>query len=72
MALGSPQPLTPGVQGGRRVGMTTLPPSCAEYREIWDPHLLGPSGPAQASNGISLPFTFSLLFTPVSDDLIFI
>ena len=27
----------PGGKGGRCVGVTTLPPSCAECLEIWDP-----------------------------------
>ena len=26
-----------GGKGGRRVGVTTLPPSCAECLEIWEP-----------------------------------
>jgi hypothetical protein len=27
----------PGDEGGRCVVLTTLPPSCAEYHEIWEP-----------------------------------
>ena len=27
----------PGGKGGRCIGVTTLPPSCAECQEIWDP-----------------------------------
>ena len=27
----------PGGKGGRYVGVTTLPPSCAECLEIWEP-----------------------------------
>jgi hypothetical protein len=26
---------------GRCVGLTTLPPSCADFREIWEPQLPG-------------------------------
>ena len=45
MALGSTQPLTElstgniswGVKSGRCVGLTTLPPSCADCLEIWEP-----------------------------------
>ena len=51
MALVSTQPLTkmstkniswvpgifPGGKGGRCVGLTTLPPSCADCLEIWEP-----------------------------------
>ena len=28
-------------KGGRSVGLTTLPPSCAECLEIWEPQTLG-------------------------------
>jgi hypothetical protein len=44
----------PGGKGGRYVGLTTLPPSCADCLEIWQP-LLEPYGPVQACNGIDLP-----------------
>jgi hypothetical protein len=44
MALVSTQPLTEMStgnvswgKGGRCVGLTTLPPTCAECLEIWDP-----------------------------------
>ena len=46
MALGSTQSLTEmstrniswgGSKGGRCVGLTTLPPSCADCLEIWEP-----------------------------------
>ena len=44
MALGSTQPLTEistrnislGGKGGRRIGLTTLLPSCADYLDIWE------------------------------------
>ena len=32
----------PGDKGGRRVGVTTLPLSCAECLEIWEPKPPGP------------------------------
>ena len=48
MALVSTQPLTEmstsyitwGGKGGRSAGLTTLPPSCADYLEVWErkPH----------------------------------
>jgi hypothetical protein len=47
MALGSTQTLTevpgifPGGKGGRLVGLTTLPPSCADCLKIWEPQLPG-------------------------------
>jgi len=51
MALGSTQPLTEmntgvflegdGGKFGRCVGLTTLPPSCADCVEIWKPQLPG-------------------------------
>jgi hypothetical protein len=48
MALGLTQPLTEMStrnvswgKGGRCVRLTTLPPSCAECLEIWEPHTPG-------------------------------
>jgi hypothetical protein len=48
-------------KGGRCIVLTTLPPSCADCLEIWEPQLLEPSGPVQACNGIALPFLFEKL-----------
>jgi len=46
-----------GVRGGRCVQLTTLPPSCADCLEIWEPQPPGTlSGPVQACNGIALPY----------------
>ena len=45
----------PWSKGGRRVGLTTLPPSCADCLEIWEPQSPRPSGPVQACHGIALP-----------------
>jgi hypothetical protein len=45
-----------GGKGGRCVGLTTLPPSCADCLEIWALNLLEPLGPVQVCNGIALPF----------------
>jgi hypothetical protein len=28
-------------KGGRRVGLIILPPSCADYHELWDPQFPG-------------------------------
>jgi len=74
MALGLTQPLTEmstrniswGGKGDRCVGMTTLPPSCADCLEIWVPHLLEPSGPVQACNGIALQYICFLYLAQVS------
>ena len=49
MALRMTQPVTEmstrniswGGKGGRCVGLTTLPPLCADCLEIWEPHPLG-------------------------------
>ena len=44
MALGFTQPLAEifsGGKGGRCVGLTTLPPSCANCLEIWEPQTPG-------------------------------
>ena len=48
-------------KGGRFVGLTTLPHSCADCLEIWEPQPPGASGPVQACNGIALPFLPSML-----------
>ena len=55
MALGLTQPLTEMStrniswgKGGRCVELTTLPPSCADCLEIWEPH-----GPVQGCNEIA-------------------
>jgi len=49
MALGLTHPLTEmGGKGGRCVGLT-LPPSCADCLEIWEPQ---PPGTLRACNGI--------------------
>ena len=56
MDLGSTQPLTNeyqeyflGNKGGRCVGLTTLPPSCADCLEIWEPQ---PPGTLSACPGL--------------------
>jgi len=50
----------PGGKGGRCVGLTTLPPSCADYLEIWEPQPPGTLRACQACNGIALPLPISL------------
>ena len=48
-----------GGKGGRCVGLTTLPHSCADCLEIWEPQTPGTlSGPVQAWNGIDLPLPY--------------
>jgi len=57
MAVGSTQPLIgifPGGKGGRYIGLTTLPPSCADLLKSGSLNLLEPPGPVQACNGIAL------------------
>jgi len=57
VALESTQPLTEmstrntswGVKGGRCVRLTTLPPSCADCLEIWEPQ---PPGTLRACPGL--------------------
>jgi hypothetical protein len=64
MALGSTQPLTEMSnryiswgKGGQCVGLTTLPPSCADLvLKSGSLNLLEPSGPVKACNGIALPY----------------
>jgi hypothetical protein len=62
MTLGSTQLLMkmstrniPESKGGQCMRLTTSAPSCAECREIWEPKLLGPSGPHWACYGTTLP-----------------
>ena len=48
-------------KGGRCLGLTTLPPSCADCLEIWEPQ---PPGTLRASPGLyrdcfTLPFCFT-------------
>jgi len=42
----------PGGEGDRCVGLTTLPPSCADCLEIWEPQ---PPGNIRACIGSALP-----------------
>ena len=46
----------PGGKGGRRVRLTTLPPSCAVVMKSGNLNFLESSGPVQACNGTALPF----------------
>jgi hypothetical protein len=49
----------PGVKGGQCLGLTTLPPSCADCLEIWEPH---PPGTLRACPGLWWDcFTFTLI-----------
>jgi hypothetical protein len=70
MALGLTQPLTQmitrnnslgGGKGGWCVGLTTFLPSCADFREIWEPQHPGTYGPVHACNGIALLFFLPLV-----------
>ena len=79
VAPGSTQPLTemsPGVKGGRCVGLTTLPPSCADYLEIWEPQPPGTLWASQACNGVALPFsmilTIIIYYIPIQYCLVFL
>ena len=52
-----------GFKGGRCLGLTTLPPSCADHHEIWEPQ---PRGTLRASPGLyedCFTFTFTFTFT---------
>jgi hypothetical protein len=67
MALGSTQSLTEistrniflgagGVKYGWSVGLTTLPLSCVDCPDNWEPQGLGIIRTVQAYSGITLPF----------------
>jgi len=45
-----------GGKGGWCIGLTTLPPSCADGLEIWECQPAGMLRACQACNGIGLPF----------------
>ena len=74
MALGSTHPLTQmsirniscggrGVKGGRCVGLTTLPPSCADCLENWDPQTPGTLNASRGIFTINIPIlACSILF----------
>ena len=49
-----------GGKGGRYVGLTTLPPSCADCLEIWEPQS---PGTLRACKGIALPLQHVLSIT---------
>jgi hypothetical protein len=51
-----------GGKGGWCVGLTTLPPSCADCLKIWEPQPPRTLRAVQTCNGIALPFTFTKLF----------
>jgi hypothetical protein len=65
LVLGSTQPLTEmsnrniswGGKGAQCVGLTTLPPSCVDCLEIWEPQ---PPGTLSACTRIALPLTLPL------------
>jgi hypothetical protein len=72
MALGSTQPLTKMStsnitwgKSGRCVGLTTLPPSCADCLKIWEPQ---PPGNRRASQGLQLD-CFIIIIITVKQDL---
>ena len=52
-----------GGEGGRCVGLTTLPPSYVDCLEIWEPQ---PPGTLRACPGITLPFTIKCINKPYS------
>ena len=70
VALGLTQPPTQmstrntslGGEGGRCVGLTTLPPSCADCLEIWEPQ---PPGTLRASPGLQWDCFFACNFAVI-------
>jgi hypothetical protein len=74
MSLGSTQPLTEMCtrgKCGRCVWLTTLPPSCADCLEIWEPR---PPGTLWACPGLSwdcFTFTFTSFYVSVTMGFLF-
>ena len=58
----------PGGKGGQCIGLTTLPPSCADCLEIWEPQPPGilRAWPGQASNGFAVTRSLRYLTTAYS------
>ena len=50
--------MCPGGKGGRCVGLTILPPSCADCLEIWEPQT---PGTLRECLGLLYTFTFTFL-----------
>jgi hypothetical protein len=61
--------MSPGGKGGRWVGLTTLPPSCADSGSL---SILEHNGPVQDCTGIASSTTFSSYSTSPLTSLIFI
>jgi hypothetical protein len=56
-----------GGKGGRCVGLTTLPPSCADCLEIWEPQpSWNPQSYSRPVMGLLYLFTCCLVITPTS------
>jgi hypothetical protein len=51
-----------GGKGVRCVGLTILPPSCADCLDIWEPQ---PPGSLRACNGIPLPLPYFIHTIPL-------
>jgi hypothetical protein len=73
MAVGLTQPLNRneyqelflGGKGGWCTELKTLPPSCADCLEIWEPQPPGTLRAFQACNGIASPFTKYRIFPSI-------
>jgi len=76
MVLGLTQPLkkrVPGIfprgKGGRCVGLTTLPPSCADCLEICEPQTPGTFRACLACKRIALPLPLPLICCCLASDI---
>jgi len=55
-----------GSKGGRGLGLSTLPPSCADCLEIWEPQTIGALGATRGPYRDSFTFTARRKFPPCS------
>jgi len=59
-----------GGKGGWCVGLTTLPPSCADCIEIWEPQPPGTLRACPGCNGTALPLLYTVVSTAFPQNML--